>query len=561
MKLRPYQVQAVDAVIAEWKTHDSTLVVMPTGTGKTQVFASVISQVQPQRALVLAHREELIFQAARRIEQVCGLDVQVEMAALAANATEWGRSPVVVSTIQTQCAGGGRMLKFNPNDFGVLIVDEAHHATSKSYRRVIEYYRQNPNLKVLGVTATPDRSDEMALGEVFQSVAYDYEILDGIHEGWLVPVKQQMVHVGSLDFSKVKTTAGDLNGADLASVMESEKNLHGIVTPTLAIVQNRKTLVFASSVRHAEMMCEIFNRHKPGMAGWVCGKTPKDERRKLLLDYAAGRVQVVVNVGVLTEGFDDPSVEVIAMARPTKSRCLYAQMVGRATRPLTGIVDGWDNDDQRKAAIAGSSKTACTVLDFVGNAGRHKLMTTADILGGKSSDEAIERAIKSAKESDEPVDMRDEIDRAEEDIKKEKEELRKRDESRRIKLKASVTFSTTLVDPFSAYDLHPVPENSWDKDKKLSVKQHDMLLKIGVDPDGVSYAAGRQLLNEQFRRWEHKLCSVKQALLLKIHGVATRNLKMKDASKMIDQLAKNKWKKPEIWSQQPQAIDPTEVFS
>jgi len=343
MILRPYQSAASDAIFKEWQENDSTLVVMPTGGGKTVLFADVIRRVFPRRALVIAHREELIFQARDKIQRVTGLSADVEMGEYRAEGGLFGQARVVVSTIQTQCSGGdggGRMAKFDPQRFGVLIIDEAHHATSPSYRRVIDYYRTNPALKILGVTATPDRADEAALGQVFQSVAFDYEVLDAIHDGWLVPIEQQMVHVEGLDYSSIRTTAGDLNGGDLAAVMEAEKNLQQMASASLAIIGPRRALVFTASVKSAEMTAEIFNRHRAGMASWVCGKTDREERRRVLAGFAAGKVQVVCNCGVLTEGFDDPGVEVVLMGRPTKSRSLYAQMVGRSTRPLPGVVDG-----------------------------------------------------------------------------------------------------------------------------------------------------------------------------------------------------------------------------
>src|ERR1700744_5268068 len=226
MTLRPYQQDASDAIFREWETYDSTLAVMPTGTGKTVLFASVIARIFPRRAMVLAHRSELIYQAADKIRAVTGLKCDIEMADRKANehgfmGQQFGAARVVVSTIQTQCSGGdggGRMAKFDPMRFGALIIDECHHSASSSYKRVINYYRTNPALKVLGVTATPDRADEEALGQVFQSVAYEYEIVQAVKDGWLVPIQQQMVHVAGLDFSSIHTTAGDLNSAELSPV-------------------------------------------------------------------------------------------------------------------------------------------------------------------------------------------------------------------------------------------------------------------------------------------------------------------------------------------------------
>lgn len=546
MKARDYQHKAALAVIEQWREVRSTLVVMPTGTGKTILFADIIRRCFPKRALVLAHREELIFQARDKIHRVTGYQVEVEMADLRASLTGLqGRTHVVVSTIQTQTAGGdggGRMGKFDPKDFGLLIIDEGHHGTAKSYRRVIDYYGQNPNLKILGVTATPDRADEEALGQIFQTVAYDYEVLDAIRDGWLVPVEQQVVEIDGLDFSSVRTTAGDLNGADLAAVMEAEKPLHGIADATLAIAGTRRCLVFAASVKQAEQLAEIFNRHRAGSAGWVCGKTPKEDRRRLLAEYASGSLQFMVNVGVLTEGFDDPGVELVVMGRPTKSRALYAQMIGRATRPLAGVVDDADDSpEHRRAAIAASKKKSCLVVDFAGNAGRHKLMTTADILGGNVSDEAVELAASMARKAGKPMRMDETLAAAEEELKR-REERRQADAARRARLVAKAQFSVQSVDPFNVLEITPQKARGWDAGKALSEKQRNLIVKHypGVNVDQLPFTQGKQLLSELFRRWDAKLCTFKQARILAKRGYDTKNMTMVEAGKILDGLFGNK---------------------
>ena len=549
MILRPYQTAAADAIFKEWQENDSTLVVMPTGGGKTILFADVIRRVFPRRALVIAHREELIFQARDKIQRVTGLHADVEMGEYRADGGLFRAAPVVVSTIQTQCSGGdggGRMAKFDPQRFGLLIIDEAHHATSPTYRRVIDYYRTNPALKVLGVTATPDRADEEALGQVFQSVAFDYEVLDAIHDGWLVPIEQQMVHVEGLDYSDIRTTAGDLNGGDLAAVMEAEKNLQQMAAASLEIIGRRRALVFTASVKAAEMTAEIFNRHRFGMASWVCGKTEKDERRTMLSDFAAGKIQVMCNCGVLTEGFDDPGVEVVIMGRPTKSRSLYSQMVGRSTRPLPGVVDGPETAEERKAAIAASAKPSCLVVDFVGNAGRHKLVTSADILGGKFSEEAIEMATVKARAAGKPVNMAQALDQAEEELleqKRKADSARLAEAARRAKLVATARFTTQSVDPFDVLHLEPVKARGWDQGRQLSEKQRSLLAKQGINPDQVSFSGAKQLIAEIFRRWDGKLCSFKQAKVLRKYGFDT-DVSFADASATIDQLARNGWVRP-----------------
>ena len=545
MKLRPYQSAASDAIFKEWQENDSTLVVMPTGGGKTVLFADVIRRVFPKRALVLAHREELIFQARDKIQRVTGLSADVEMGEYRAEGGLFGQARVVVSTIQTQCSGGdggGRMAKFDPQRFGVLIIDEAHHATSPSYRRVIDYYRTNPALKVLGVTATPDRADEEALGQVFQSVAFDYEVLDAIHDGWLVPIEQQMIHVEGLDYSSIRTTAGDLNGGDLAAVMEAEKNLQQMASASLTIIGQRRALVFTASVKAAEMTAEIFNRHRAGMAAWVCGKTDREERRRVLADFAAGKLQVVCNCGVLTEGFDDPGVEVVIMGRPTKSRSLYSQMVGRSTRPLPGVVDGPETAEERRAAIAASAKPSCLVVDFVGNAGKHKLVTSADILGGKVSEEALELAVARAQKSGGPVKMAEALDEAEAELQEQK---RLAEAARRARLVATARFTTQSVDPFDVLHLDPVKPRGWDNVKQLTEKQRSLLAKQGINPDGISFSQGKQLIAEIFRRWDGKLCSFKQAKVLRKYGYGT-DVSFAEASATIDALAKNNWRKPVV---------------
>lgn len=550
MTLRDYQKRASNAIFEEWKEHDHTLVVMPTGTGKTLLFADVIKRMHPQKSIVLVHREELVWQARDKIERSTTMNCEIEMANLCVQPNMFKGANVVITTVQTQMAGmngDGRMTRFNPMDFGLLVIDEAHHATAGSYVKVINYYRQNPDLKVLGVTATPDRTDEEALGQIFESVAFDYEILDAIHEGWLVPVEQQMVTIQDLDFSHVRTQAGDLNGADLAAVMESEQNLQGVAAASIKIIGDRRAIVFTASVKHAETMAEILNRHRPNMADWVYARTNKDKRKSILSDFAAGKIQVVCNCGVLTEGFDDPGVEVIIMGRPTKSRSLYAQMVGRSTRPLAGVVDGLATPYERKSAIANSRKKSCLVVDFVGNAGRHKLITSADILGGKVSDEAIELAVQKIREKGEAVPMGQALDDAEAELQKQREQAEERkrlDAARRMNLVATAKYHVTNINPFDAFQLEPSKVRGWDNGRSLSEKQRSVLQKAGFNPDEMPSNHAKQLLGEIIRRWDKKLCSLKQGKLLRSFGYDTRDIGFKEASELITRIAENHWRRP-----------------
>lgn len=548
MRLRDYQEAAVEGVFREWAEHASTLAVLPTGLGKTVLFAEVIRRMHERgtRAMVLAHREELISQAAEKICRVTGLEAQVEMGEYRVAPYFGQMPPVVVSTVQTQCAGttaNGRMARFDPMDFGLVVIDEAHHATAGTYRRCVDWYRRNPKCRVLGVTATPDRADEAALGQVFESVAYEYGVLDAIGGGWLVPVEQQMVTVGSLDFSAVRTTAGDLNQGDLAEVMESERNLQGVAVPTVEICGERRAIVFATTVGQAERLAEIVNRYRPGRAAWVCGKTDKGERRRVLADFRAGRLQYVVNVGVLTEGFDDAGVEVVVMARPTKSRALYAQMAGRGMRPAEDVAErlgDMPTAEERREAIRSSRKPSCLIVDFAGNAGRHKLCCSADILGGDVDDEQASEVARRVREAGRPVDVAEELER----VRAEAAERRRREVASRAKVRARADFLVTKVDPFDQWDLSPVRERGWDRRRCFTPKQSQVLLeRIGVDPERIPYGQGRQLLDEYFRRMQCGMASLKQTALLKRAGFSMP-LRHDMAGRMIGRMAERQgWRR------------------
>lgn len=545
ISLRDYQHRAVEGVYKEWEDVRSTLFVQPTGCGKTTTFVEIIERMRPARTLILAHREELIFQAKGRVEEQTGLDCDIEMADMTASNHIIFKTPVVAATVQTLISGRGdyrRMQRFDPTDFGLLVIDEGHHSTAASYRKVIEYFSQNPKLKILGCTATPDRADEEALGQIFESVADVYEILDAIHDGWLTPIDQQMVSVEGLDFSSVRTTAGDLNGSDLAAVMEAEKNIQGMCGSTIDIIKDKRTIVFTSSVRHAELACEIFNRHAVGMADWICGTTPKDQRRETMQAFRSGKLQVICNVGCITEGVDVPGAEVVVMGRPTKSRALYAQMAGRVLRPMAKV-DQFDSPEKRRQAIKESVKPSALIVDFVGNSGRHRLITSADILGGNVSEAAVELAVRKARESGSPVRMNEVLDDAELELRQQERERRRKEEARRARLVAKVDYKTKFIDPFNAWDITPVRERGWDMGKALSTKQRALLLKQGINPDSMPYAQARQIINQLFYRWNNKLCTLRQANTLKKFGYDTAQMSMSEASSLLDKLAKNHWRR------------------
>lgn len=358
--MRPYQATAYQNIREKLAAHRSTLVVLATGGGKTRIAGEVIREWPGKRCLFLAHRDELIQQAVDRIGELIGAPPEVEMAESAAG--RHGRRPVIASV--QSLTQPRRLHRFKPDDFDLIVTDEVHHGCAPTYRRIYDYFAA---AKMLGLTATPDRADGLALGQIMESVAFRYELPEMIADGWLAPIKILQVHIDSLDFSTLHTRAGDFRKEELDALLAQEKNLHGIAAAIVERAASRKTAAFTSNVANAHSLSEIINRYSlTGRSAVVDGEMDRDERRRVLDAFRSGDLQYVVNCNVLTEGFDEPSIECVAMARPTKSRTTYAQQIGRGTRLSPG-------------------KDYCLVLDFTGNSGRHEVVCAADLLGGKMS--------------------------------------------------------------------------------------------------------------------------------------------------------------------------------
>ena len=541
MKARKYQQEAIDNAFDIFKTKQSALAVMATGLGKTITFSHAISRRHNEtgkRALVLAHREELINQAADKIERATGLHSDIEMASNYAQTYGAFISEVVVATVQTLCRDH-RLERFNPHDFGLIVTDEAHRAAAASYRKIYNYFLDgNPDCKHLGVTATPDRTDEQALGQIYDDVAIDYSISDGITDGYLVDVEQQVVEVVGLDLSSCRTKLGDLASSDLNAILEHEKIMHEMAIPTMEIAGDRKTLVFASSVTQAEGLKEIFNRYQPESTEFVCGKTPKDVRRDIVERYYKGEIRRLVNVGCFTEGFDDPGVEVIANGRPTKSRSLYAQIFGRMTRPAECIaheLNYLETALQRRELIANSIKPKALMIDLVGNSGRHKLVTATDILGGKYPDEVIELAAENAKRKGKPENVMTELARAEAEIAHRHRKALEAAEREQIKFQAK--YYAVDVSPFDVLDITPKRIPGYITKKPMSTKQREMLERWGIpNIDQIDNSIHASQIIDAAPP------SDKQAYRLRQVGIDPSCVNRITANKIMGSLAKNGWK-------------------
>lgn len=513
--LRPYQVAARDAVYRSWVDYRSTLLVLATGTGKTYTAGEILRErATVGRILWLAHRMELLEQATDTLAERIGLSCELEKAeARAKRHGLFGVSDVVVGSVQTLSA---KRLRSWPRDaFQTIVVDEAHHATARTYRGILEHFH---DAKVLGLTATPDRGDGVGLGAIFDDVAYQYDIRTAIREGYLCPIVQKSVEVADIDLSDVKTTAGDLNAGQLAAIMEAEGALHGIAAPLAREIGTRPTILFTASVEQAKALASILDGY--GIrASEVNGETPREIRSERLDDFRTGKIRVLANCAVLTEGFDAPETACVAMARPTKSRSLYTQCVGRGTRLAPGKAD-------------------CLVLDFVGNAGRHRLINPLDVLAGKPLPEDLAERARQLAEEGKPSE--EALAQAEaEAIEREREAERRR--AREAKIRAEVAYRASFVDPFGIVSREPPPGAPG-----ASHAQLEYLERMGVDVSKMqpTKAAASQLIDMLQQRRRDGLCRYRQARVLAKHGLRT-DVSFTDASKIIDAIARNGWRCPD----------------
>jgi superfamily II DNA or RNA helicase len=502
---RPYQAEAVANVYREWDAgRHSVMIVSATGTGKSVMFSDTMAKWDVRtrgKIILMAHRRELIYQALGHASRA-GLSSDTEMAG---KTSSW-HADVVVSTVQTlnslsrcevcrgkgcdDCGGVGkvrRFTKFAPEEYGLVVVDEAHHSLAESYRNVFAWFEQRSDWRRLLVTATPKRGDNKGMHNVCDAVALDFGLKQAIDDGWLVRPLQKFVTVAGLDLSKVSTKGsngdlkdGELEQAFLGTTEEEDERLHSIARPTIEEASGRPFLVFAAGKDHAKKLTAAFNTYDDCRVGMIVDDTPENERRTLIDSYKAGRLNGLVNCMVFTEGFDAPKTTLIANCRPTKSEAIYLQIIGRATRPLAGVVDGPDTADERRQAIADSGKPHCIILDFVGNAGRHKLQSVGNVLAGDKVDPIdLEKALKIAKKEGETVDiieLANKVKQAREEREERQREAKKKREMTRHRAE-SVDYRTADVDLFRG-DAWSVKNEKMPKEPASS-KQTAMLRRLG----------------------------------------------------------------------------------
>lgn len=544
--LRGYQVQATRAISAAWQERDRTAIVMATGTGKTTVFATVARRrrdAKRGRCLVLAHRLELLEQAAERF-RLAGMSVEIESGEAKAQIVSLYPSDIVVATIQTM--GGRRLQKWPHDAFGTIVIDECHHATSTGYRSVLDYFI---GCKVLGVTATPDRGDGVAVGNVIDHLAYEYSLRAAIEDSYLVPLSALAIDTPTVDLSSVRTTnqehGRDYAPGDLARMMHGEEPMHALARPIIEKSVGRPSLVFVPSVEVAHELARVLTAHlreaghPPAEA--LDGGSSKDTRRATLARYQRGETRILVNCALFTEGFDAPSTACVAIARPTKSRALYAQMVGRGTRLSARtaelVRDPRLSAAERRAIIAASDKPGCLILDLAPSNMRHSLVAAVDLLAGRPLPDEEAKAARAAVGGD----ILAALVKAEE-IAHKKEQARARDQGRIV---ADVRYRAIQRDPFEELGIAVPPD--LEKGPRAAASDLELIAAAGIElPAHPSRKQAKAILEAIGERKRKGLCSLKMRRVLATKGLE-KDLPFAEARQALDALAATGWKvTPEI---------------
>jgi superfamily II DNA or RNA helicase len=526
MELRPYQLHAVDAVALEHTRHRATLLVLGTGLGKTVAFGAYSKRIVEAggKVLVIAHRGELLDQAAGTLARF-GLTVAIEQGSQRVDPSQL--PDVVIASVQTM--RGKRLASFAPNAFALVVIDEAHHATATSYRDVLEHFAP---AKVLGVTATPQRADGVGLRTVFASVAYRMELGAGIAGGYLAPIELRSVVVESLDLTKVRTVAGDLAAGDLERELTRDGTLHEVAGPLAELAAGRQTLAFCAGVAQAHALAQVLEGYGVKAAA-VDGSMTPEQRATVLADYRSGRVQTVCNAMLWTEGFDAPETACVALVRPTRSRSLLVQMIGRGTR----IAEG---------------KGACLVLDFVpGRPGKLRLSSPADALAGSDLPENILALIRalSVKRADNVNALISQatleqkaIDAAE----LERVQNAAREQQRAVQ-RVGVVYAAPRLDVRRLLDAVCDDPPGWRPEwrrKPATERQMQAVRDAGFEvSETLNHREASALLTLVDQRRAAGLCTIKQARRLRSYGLRD-DMTFSDAREALDAIASNGWKPP-----------------
>jgi superfamily II DNA or RNA helicase len=532
--LRVYQREDAEAAWQALQEHRSTALVMFTGAGKTRTGGSVIKRMLETpgaRCLWLANRDFLVKEAARRLREMCGVDVSIEKAD-----RQMSRTPIVVGSIQTLVRKDRR--ETIPRDtFDLIVYDECHHAASAGSMAILEWF----TAARLGLTATLTRHDKVGAWNAWASIAAERTIEWGMTEGYFCPIVPVARYIDSIDLSKVKTTAGDLNLGGL------EKEIAEAAAPIAHLAHeemgDRPCIVYTPGVASAHAVAATLNQFTPGSARAVDADTPEDERDQILAAFDRGELQWIVNCGIYLEGLDVPKCRGIVIARPTKSEPLYIQMAGRGGRP-EGWIGQLASRDERVAAIAGSGKPNFILLDITGHAGRHSLCSAATLAGKETPAKELADVLKA----NPGIDLQSAAKQAKAAVAREQKRIAEMAKA------AEVSARRSTFELFSKYNIAPEvpglepaqpsePPSAADVDFLLNNKLCQGRKGDGDVPTGITHADVLKLQRTAAVWRKHALATFKQRRALNNCGIATPfHLPFQKASQLLEHCAATGWR-------------------
>ncbi len=529
--LRFYQREGVEAAWAELETVRSTAIVFATGMGKTRTGGAFIRRWLKKsplsRVLWVAHRDFLIDEAARRLRDMCGVDVSIEKAERRMSSTR-----IVVGSTQT--LRGERLRNIPKSAFDLIVWDEVHHAASPGAMQILNWF----TAKVLGLTATLVRHDKVGAWNAIDSIAIERDIQWAMTEGFFVPIVPVARFIDSIDLSQVKTTAGDLNLGQIEE--EIAKVAAPIAQLAMEEMGDRPTLIYTPGVASAHAVAATLNHARPNSARAVDADTPPEDRKRILQAFDRGEIQWITNCAIFLEGLDVPKCRGIVVARPTKSEPLYVQIVGRGGRP-EGWIGQLPTRAERVAAIAASSKPNFILLDVSGHAGRHSLCSAATLAGKETPAKQLAEVLKA----NPGIDLQSAAAQAKEAVKREQAAIAK------AAREAEISSRRESFDVFSKYGIDP-PGGGLQLGNAAEPATLDDIawLESNKIPEtGMTHGAVLKLQRTAAVWRKFGYATFKQRRTIGRVGLPTpHNLPFAAASTVIDHIFQSKWRPNKEWA-------------
>lgn len=538
--LRPYQSGDIETAVSMLNEHGSALGVAATGLGKGVIIAELARRyvADGKRVLILADMGVLVDQLADTVEKHLGFRPGIERASESSTESLYGRRDmVVVGTVQSQFSvrdGKARCEKWDKGEFGLVISDEAEAFLAPEYRGVLEYHVQE-GTHLFGCTATPMRDDGQAMGKLFSAVAFNRDIRWGVKNGYLTPPRQGFVNV-DLDFSRLRIRGEDYTEKSVRALLKDmgEREWISFASGIVKLSGTRQGIVVAPHVESAKAICEYINAVQPGMARAVYGSMTDSEKKDTLYAFKHNHYQVLCSVNMLTKGFDHPGVHNIFMCRPTQSKRLYTQVLGRGVRLADPAIGDLVDADSRRAAIAASDKPITTMFNMVGINASVRDLKVGDILGGDMSERQREAANRVMEDPEATVEDIDEA--VEEAGKLDEAEASRIREQIRVRAQIEIEFADALdaVSSPSFQKRKALPEGSISSSKMMTLKRFKIPKYIIARLNDTE--AGK-LASDCIRRQKAGLCTVNQAMRLKSMGVHVPDrMTKREASDILDRL-------------------------